>query len=414
MVLPLLMNFYNNMDDYKKNATRLYNCKGIYVPSLQAPGSGLLGSVEPGVILNFNVASFVCQMFYEYYLHTDDAKFMKQYGVEFIEETANFYEDLFKLNKTTKYFESPLGYSAYNTPKNYLCKNRDPLCIASNCTVDFVCAKQVFSILVEVGKLANMSDEDLAKWQDMITKIPDLALDDEGLIKEYNSSAFVTNNNAPYIPHLFPYCIGKLPCDSTRELEKIVATTARARFNNSRNLFTSGNLINIAVALATTGDSATAYEVLEILTQNFISNNLVFYNTDWRGMGVGRDERWAAFSIDKNTAFSMVMQNMFLNSNRKELALFKNLPQAFRKGYLTGLTLANGVKADLDFNRAKGQVKLKLKAPRNTNLTLNLPDNTTKVKGVLPTAVDLEKGQVELALQGNKALTLVIRWSNKV
>ncbi len=413
MALPLLMSFYNNMDDYKKNATRLYNCKGIYVPSLQAPGSGLLGSVEPGVILNFNVASFVCQMFYEYYLHTDDAKFMKDYGVEFIQETANFYEDLFKLNKTTKYFESPLGYSAYNTPKNYLGKNRDPLCIASNCTVDFVCAKQVFSILVDVAKLGNIDDEEIAKWQDMITKIPDLALDEEGLIKEYNSSAFVTNNNAPYIPHLFPFCIGKLPCDSTRELEKIVATTARARFNNSRNLFTSGNLINIAVALATTGDSSTAYEVLEILTQNFISNNLVFYNTDWRGMGVGRDERWAAYSIDKNTAFSMVMQNMFLNCNKKELALFKNLPQALRKGYLTGLTLAGGIKADLEFNRMKGMVKLKLKSPRNANLVLNLPDNTTKVKGVLPTSVDLEKGQVQLNLQGNKATTLVVRWSNK-
>lgn len=414
LVLPLLKQFYNNMDDYKKNATRLYNCKGIYVPSLQAPGSGLLGSVEPGVILNFNVASFISQMFYEYYLHTEDVKFLKEYGLEFIQETAFFYEDLFKLNKTTKYFESPLGYSAYNTPKNYLGKNKDPLCIASNCTVDFMCAKQIFSILVDIGKVAGLDEEEIAKWQDMITKIPDVSVDEDGLIKEYNSSAFVTNNNAPYIPHLFPYCVGELALDSQREYEKLVSTTARARFNNSRNLFTSGNLINIAVALATTGESSAAYEVLEILAQNFISNNLVFYNTDWRGMGVGRDERWAAYSIDKNTAFSMVMQNMFLNCNKKQLTLFKNLPQAFRKGYINGLTLAGGIKADLEFNRLKGVAKLKLRCPRNINISLSLPDGTTKVKGLEPTLVDLEKLKANISLQGNKTLALQIKWQNKI
>ena len=414
LVLPLLMSFYNNLDDYKKNATRLYNCKGIYVPSLQAPGSGLIGSVEPGVILNFNVASFVSQMFYEYYLHTEDAKFLKDYAIEFIQETANFYEDLFKVNKTTKYLESPLGYSAYNTPKNYLGKNKDPLCIASNCTVDFVCAKQVFAILVDIGKTAGLDEDEIAKWQDLLSKIPDISVDEEGLIKEYNSSIFETNNKAPYIPHLYPYCVGELSVDSSREYEKLVATTARARFNNSRDLFTSGNLINIAAALSTTGDSSTAYDVLELLTQNFLSSNLVMYNTDWRGMGVGVNEKWATYSIDKNTAFSMVMQNMFLNCNKKELAMFKNLPQSFRKGSLTGLTLAGNIKADIEFNRAKGVAKLKLKSSKNANLTLSLPDGANKVKGVDPTKVDLENLKVDLNLQGNKAQTIIVKWQNKV
>ena len=414
LVLPLLQRYYNNIDDYKKNATRLYNCKGIYVPALEAPGSGLLGSVEAGVILNFNVAAFASEMFYQYYIHTDDQKFMKEYGLEFITLTAEFYEDLLKVNKTTKTLESPIGYSAYNTPLNYKSHSKEPLCIASNCTVDFVCAKEVFGIIVEIGKELGLDDGEIARWQDLLAKIPDIAVDEEGLIKEYLSSVFVTNNKTPYIPHLFPYSIGFGAKNSTREFNKLVSNTAKARFNRSRNLFTSGNLINLAAALATSGDSNSAYEVLEMLTQNFMSNNLVFMNSDYRGMGVGNVDMWPTYSIDKNTGLVHVLQNMFINYEKDKLILFRNLPQSFTKGSVSGLTLPNNIKVDMDFNRAKGLLKLKVKTAKAASLTVELPDGFTKAKGVPVEQIDNENLKLTLNTQGNKAQTLVIRWANKI
>lgn len=414
LVKPLLMRYYNNMDDYKKNATRLYNCKGVYVPALEAPGSGLLGSIEPGVILNFNVAAFASEMFYQYYIHTDDTEFMREYGLEFITQTAEFYEDLLKVNKTTKTLESPIGYSPYNTPLNYAGKNKEPLCIASNCTVDFVCAKEIFGILIEIGKTLGMEEEDIARWSDLLAKIPDISVDEEGLIKEYLSSVFITNNKTPYIPHLFPYAIGFNAKGSTRDLNKIVANTAKARFNRSRDLFTSGNLVNIAEALATTGDSNSAYEVLEILTQNFLTNNLVFTNSDYRGMGVGRVDKWPTYSIDKNTGLVSIIQNMFVNYENGRLILFRNLPLAFTKGSITGLTLNNSLKLDMEFNRVKGWAKIKIKALRVSNLTIELPDGFSRVKGVPAENVDAENQKLTLQIPGGKTATLVVRWSNKI
>ncbi len=414
LVLPLLQRYYHNMDDYKKNATRLYNCKGIYVPALESPGSGLLGSVEPGVILNFNVAAFATEMFYQYYIHTDDSKFMQDYGMEFITQTAEFYEDLLKVNKTTKTLESPIGYSPYNTPQNYAKKSKEPLCIASNCTVDFVCAKQVFSILIELGKAFGLEDSEIERWQDLLSKIPDISVDEEGLIKEYLSSVFITNNKTPYIPHLFPYSIGFTSAGATREYEKLVASTAKARFARSRDLFTSGNLINIAAALATAGDSNSAYEVLEILTQNFMTNNLVFTNSDYRGMGVGSNDKWPTYSIDKNTGLVHVIQNMFVNYEKGRIILFKNLPLSFTKGSITGLTLPNGIKLDLDFNRAKGLLKFKIKTQKAQSLKVELPEGFTKVKGVPVEQVDVENLAFTLNTQGGKTQQLVIRWTNKI
>jgi len=414
LVLPLLQRYYNNMDDYKKNATRLYNCKGIYVPALESPGSGLLGSVEPGVILNFNVAAFASEMFYQYYIHTDDAKFMKDYGMEFIIETAEFYEDLLKVNKTTKILESPIGYSPYNTPQNYANKSKEPLCIASNCTVDFVCAKEVFNIIIEIGKTFGLDDSEIERWQDLLAKLPDITVDDEGLIKEYLSSVFITNNKTPYIPHLFPYSIGFTSSGATRDFSKLVANTAKARFSRSRDLFTSGNLINIASALATAGDSNSAYEVLEILTQNFLTNNLVFTNSDYRGMGVGSVDKWPTYSIDKNTGLVHVIQNMFVNYERGRIILFKNLPASFTKGSITGLTLPNGIKLDLEFNRAKGLLKFKIKTQKAQSLKVELPEGFSRVKGVPVENVDAENLCFTLNTQGGKAQQLVIRWANKI
>ena len=414
LVLPLLQRYYNNMDDYKKNATRIYNCKGIYVPALESPGSGLLGSVEPGVILNFNVAAFAVEMFYQYYIHTDDSKFMKDYGMEFITQTAEFYEDLLKVNKTTKTLESPIGYSPYNTPQNYAKRSKDPLCIASNCTVDFVCAKQVFSIVIELGKTFGMDESEIQRWQDLLVKIPDISVDEEGLIKEYLSSVFITNNKTPYIPHLFPYSIGFTSAGATREYEKLVASTAKARFSRSRDLFTSGNLINLAAALATAGDSNSAYEVLEILTQNFMTNNLVFTNSDYRGMGVGSNDKWPTYSIDKNTGLVHVIQNMFVNYEKGRIILFKNLPMSFTKGSISGLTLPCGIKLDLEFNRAKGLLKFKIKTQKAQSLKVELPEGFSKVKGVPVEQVDSENLFFTLNTQGGKTQQLVIRWANKI
>jgi len=412
---PLFKKYADNLDDYKKNATRLFNCAGIYVPALEAPMSGLLGSVEPEIVLNFNVAAIISQMIYDVYNRTDDSKMLKEFGLEFIEETARFYEELFKVNKTTNTFESPLGYSPYNTPVNMLTKNRDKLCIASNCTVDFVCAKQVFGILAELTKKGVIKEEEGAKYTELLEKIPHITVDTDGTIKEYLSNVFETNNKMPHIPHLFPFNVGALPLDSKREYEKLVINTAKTRFNSPKNLFTAGSIVNIATALSTAGDGSSSFDVLSRLTQSFLTRNLILVNTDYKGMGIGKNEPQAVFSIDKNTAFCNAIQNMFINSNADEVTLFKNLPEQFNKGYIAGLVLNNGIKADVDFNRRRGSLKVKLRPGKNIKVALNLPEGTKKVKGFTPEQLDLENLKIkELNLEAGKTTAVNIKWSNKI
>ncbi|MBR1984460.1 MAG: glycoside hydrolase N-terminal domain-containing protein, partial [Clostridia bacterium] len=389
-ILPVFDRFYDNLDDYKKNSTRLYGCKGIFIPSLEAPESGLPGSTVPGVIMNYNVASYVSAMIYQYFLQTDDIEFIKEKGYEIVEETGLFYEDRLKENKNTHTFETAFGYSPFNTPKNIAVVNDEKFSIASNCTADFVCAKFVFNTLVQLGFVLNKDEKEVERWQKLLDKIPDIEVDKDGFIKEYNSNVFETNNESPYIPHLFPYNIGIKPFEPRRDFEDLVANTIKFRYKNCFGKFNSSTLCDMAVALATCGDSANSYEILTTLVKNFTTNNLIISSGDNSGMGVGEYESWPSFEIDKNIGFCLCLQNMFINSSKNNISLFKALPRRFVKGSVYNLILSNQIKVDMEFNLKRGILKLSLKSPKNTTINLNLPNGLKKVKGVDPNLVDVQ------------------------
>lgn len=413
-VRPLFDRLYDNLDDYKKNSTRLYGCKGIFIPSLEAPESGLPGSTVPGVVMNYNVASYIVSMIYQYFLQTDDLDFMKEKGFEIVEETALFYEDFLRVNKTTNVFETPFGYSPFNTASNISAKENDLCCIASNCVGDFVCAKYVFNVMEQLCLLLDRGEKEVERWQDLANKVPDAEVDKDGYLKEYNGNVFDTNNSSPYIPHMFPYNIGLKPFDAKRDFEDIVANTIRFRYSNCFGEFNSANLCDMATALATAGDASGAYNVLATMTKNFITPNLIFSSGDNSGMGVGVYEPWTSYNIDKNLGFCTALQNLFVNASRNNISLFRSLPKDFGKGSVTNLVLNNGIRADLEFNLRRGVLKLKLKSPKNTIVNLGLPEGFKKIKGVDVTKVDNQFLVVTgISLQANKQASFKINFTNK-
>lgn len=411
-VRPIFDKFYENLDDYKKNSTRLFGCKGIFIPSLEAPESGLPGSSVPGVVMNYNVASYICSMIFQYFLQTEDIEFMNEKGFEIVEETAMFYEDILKLNKNTNVFETPFGYSPFNTASNI--GVNDMCCMASNCVCDFVSAKYVFNIMEQLCLRLNKDEKEVEKWQDLASKIADTEVDKNGYLKEYNGNLYETNHASPYIPHLFPYNIGLKPLESKREYEDLVGSSIKFRYSNCFGSFSSANLCDMAVALATCGDADSSFEVLSTMLKNFLTSNLLISSGDNSGMGVGAYEPWTSFNIDKNLGLLTCLQNMFINSNKNNVVLFRSLPREFNKGSVYNLILSNQIKADLEFNLRRGILKLKLKANKNTTINLGLPNGFRKIKGVEQTQVDSQNFVVNnVSLQANKATSFKIYFSNK-
>ncbi len=408
VLLPIFNRFCDNLDDYKKNSTRLFGCKGIFVPNLEAPESGLPGSTLPGVVMNYNVASYVGLCMFQYYLLTNDQEFMQEKGFEFLENVGLFYEDFFKINKSTNVFENPIGYSCYNTPTNIGIASS--CCVGSNCLADFVCAKEVFESLKTLCLKLDKPEKDVKKWQDLISKIPDIEVDKQGVLKEYNGNVFETNNSSPYIPHLFPYNIGFRPSEAKRDFDELVANTIKFRYSNCFGKFSSATLCDMATALATSGDGSGAYEVLCTMLKSFLTSNLMITSGDNSGMGVGAYEPWTSFNIDKNIGLCNCLQNIFVTSSRNNIHLFKTLPKHFTKGSVSNLTLQEGIRADMEFNQKRGVLKLKLKAQNNMSANIFLPNGTRKVKGLQDQTLFDSKYLVinNFSLPANKTVALKI------
>ncbi|NCB48238.1 MAG: hypothetical protein EOM55_01215 [Clostridia bacterium] len=403
--------FFNNIDDYKKNSTRLFGCRGIFIPSLEAPESGLPGNITPDVVLNFNVASQVSYMIFKYYLVTGDVDFIREKGFEFIEQAGFFYEEFLKENKNTQMLESPFGISPYSSPLNFKSKLGD-LHICSNCLVDFASAKLVFMILNQLCVVLGKEQTQIEKWENLYAKIPDVEVDKSGLIKEYNSNIFETDNSSPYISHLFPYNIGFKPSKTKREFETLVANTIKYRFVSAIGAFSSSELVDMALALSTCGESSDSYEVLKTTIKNFIGTNLIFNTDDISNMGIGRTSQFSSVNLDKNTCLCACVQNMFLNSSKNNIYLFQNLPAEFKKGFIKGLTLDYQITCDVEFNLRRGLIKLRLKSPRNTTVNLFLPRGFRKVKG---TDVLVDKQNMVIngfSLPANKYVKLKIFYTN--
>ncbi len=403
--------FFNNLDDYKKNSTRLFGCRGIFIPSLEAPESGLPGNITPDVLLNVNVASQVSYMIFKYYLVTGDVDFIRENGFEFIQEAGFFYEEFLKENKNTRMLESPFGISPYSSPLNFKSKSGD-LHICSNCLVDFASAKLVFMILNQLCVVLNKEVSEIEKWENLYAKIPDVEVDKSGLIKEYNSNVFETDNSSPYISHLFPYNIGFKPSQTKREFETLVANTIKFRYVNAMGEFSSDQLVDMALSLSTCGESSDAYEVLKTTIKNFLGTNLIFNTDDVSNMGVGRTSQFSSVNLDKNTCLCACVQNMFLNSSKNNIYMFQNLPNDFRKGFIRGLTLDYQITCNAEFNIRRSVIKLRLKSPRNTTVNLFLPRGFRKVKG---TDVLVDKQNMVLnglSLPANKYVKLKILFTN--
>ena len=171
----------------------------------------------------------------------------------------------------------------------------------------------------------------------------------------------------------------------------------------------------MSTALATCGDSVNSYEIIKTMLKTFLTSNLILSSGDNSGMGIAEYELYTSFEIDKNIGFCNALQNMFINSGKDSITLFNALPSEVVKGNVENVVLDNQIKADLDFNIKRGIVVLKLKSPKTTLVTLNLPKGLKKVKGVNISQVDLQNNIVnDLNLQANKNCVLKIYFKNTI
>ena len=401
--------YYSNvMDDLKKNASRLYGCRGIMIPSVIAHGTGALGSVDPGVIHFTAAAGWVCRLFYDYYNYTGDEKFLKSKAMPFMKDVATFYEEFLKL-KDGRYESCP-SYSPETTPGNYAIGD-DELKIARNSTVDFAVLKGLLGDLIKGSAITGLYKDDVKKWEYMLTCIPAYAFNAYGTVKEYIDNSYADNDRSPSTLLYYPVFPGTEINALTPELLKGFAMTAKKKFDTAKRNFTSAYIARYANIFARVGDGEEAYNAIVRMVRTMCMSNLVFALSDWRGMGMGVSDVWATYSIEPNMGVTNALQEMLVQSFDNCISILPAKPQSFAAGSISNFMTRAGVEVvSLDWNNKKNSATIKLKSRKARDICVKIPAGAVYRPGKGGEKFDQERGLItDIKMQANKVITIDIR-----
>ena len=393
-----LLDFYMSYEsDLKKNAARVYGMRGYFVPRITAMDSATFGSVNSATLHFIASSALAANLFYDYYLSTGDEKTLRSKIFPFMRNVFEFYSDFLKLDASGKYITIP-SYSPNATPGNLVAGR--PLvnfALASSSTIDFLALQTLLNNLINAATLLKTAKDDVAVWQDMLTKIPTFTVNGDGCLKEYTNSVFVDKIENAGVMHgygLYPLknfmandaMITYRPSviQGANPEAEILASAAsvnavKARVRNAAYYQPTRNLVMAACQLAYGADVTEVKNLLVKIVNSSATPSGLFLSNDWRGSGMTTNDKPnldIAVSLGVGTAIS----DCVLQSSANILKVLPILIEPLMVGSVKNLATDFAAKVTMSWDANKGKISLKILPSKNTKIKLIFNEVFHKVK----------------------------------
>lgn len=392
------LDFYMNYEsDLKKNAARVYGMRGYFVPRITAMDSATFGSVDSATLHFIASSALAANLFYEYYLVTGDEKNLKSKIFPFMRNVFEFYSDFLKLDASGKYITIP-SYSPNATPGNLVAGR--PLinfAMASSSTIDFLALQTLLNNLISAATLLKTAKDDVAVWQDMLTKIPTFNVNGDGCLKEYTNSVFVDKVENAGVMHgygLYPLknfmtydpqilYRPSVVQGANPEVE-ILASVASAnavkmRVRNASSYQPTRNLVMATCQLAYANDVLGVKNLLVNIINSSATPSGLFLSNDWRGSGMTNNDKPnldVAVSLGVGTAIT----DCILQSAPTVLKVLPILIEPLMVGSIKNLATDFAAKVSMNWDANKGKMSLKILPTKDTTIKIIFNDAFRKLR----------------------------------
>lgn len=400
-VYSMLKYFVKFQDDLKKNANRIYKSKGYMIPEKFVMGSALPASIDPSDLSTITGGAIVANLFYEYFLYTKDVKFLKSEAVPFMTNVADFYLNYFTKSNSGELVSSP-SFAPSGKSKYFEHKN---IGVYQNATADFVVARALIMNIINLSNTYSVNIEKIVEYQNFLNSLPELPLE-KNAIKEFrNEENSVLSSGMTHLFGVFGTkdvnCFGN-SLAVTPYINTLEQKLDKALY--SQNIISLGRLLDVAVVL---GQSEAFKEILEFMTKNYLSSNMMFLNADKFGEfnESGADN---FFNIAGNMLFcSAIIESMILSVGNN-ICIMPAKISNWKDGGVKNIPTKQNVVVDLDFDDKKGNMTITLKAIRQTKFNLILPRFIKKVKN---RTIDTANPRIEnISLSAGKTVVIEAKY----
>jgi len=364
---PFFRFMETHIDDFRLNAKRLFNCRGIHVPS-RASSHGLNNHFDETWPMTFWTAGagWAAQFFFDYYLYTGDTDFLLNRAFPFMKEAALFYEDFLIEGGGGKLIFSP-SYSPENHPAN------SPSQACVNAAMDIGVARELLNNCIMAADILDIEDEKVKLWRTMLAKMPDYLINEKGAVKEWSTPLLDDNDAHRHASHLYALLNG-LPEEiaSDTALVKAFETAMENRLELRRREF-KGESVNgrppgeMAFGIVQQGMTAASLRnandcgvILDYLANSYWNPNLVTTHNPK-----------AIFNTDLSGGFPALIIRMLADSQPGWIELLPAWPENLPSGKIEGVKLRGQIELK-ELEWKKNQITAILKSEIEQQIQLRM------------------------------------------
>lgn len=338
--LPECAETYNRyieslLPGWRLNAKNYLGCRGFVVAHYNDPTNGYLthfGSSFPWMFWAGG-AGWNIRPLYEYAMLTGNMQYLEKTVYPLYREMAEFYEDYLTEGEYELY-HIELSISPENAPVG------TNTWLSKDATMDIAIAREVFSLLCQMGHQFHADSAEMAKWKHYLDKLPAYRINEDGALAEWIDPRYKDIYNHRHNSHLYPVfpgieLVGSNVDSKWREAAR-VALAKRFQFDTS----SAHGLIHLALQATRLKDTATVRENIERFSKrNYLYRSLVTSHEPGR----------VIYNLDAILSFPRLLAEMLVFTKPGHFETLPSWPDGYPDGNLKGIRIYGGHTLDMEW-----------------------------------------------------------------
>jgi len=375
LMLPYINYIESLVPDMELNARCYFGCRGIVLPS-RTSTHGYNNALAPNFAGGMWMAgaAWAAHFFYDYYLHTGDERFLAERALPFMEKAALFFEDFVYEGPDGKFVLSPA-----QSPENWPAGSDSQATF--NATMDVAAAKELLGNVIAASRKLGRNAGKIPVWENMLSKMPDYAVTENGIIKEWLTPKLGNNDAHRHSSQLYPLFDG-LPAEIADSPElrgafiKSVEDKLERHWKDNKRGFMSFGIVQLGLTAASLGHGEIVHHCLRHLANGFWLDNLA-----------STHNRRELFNMDISGGQPAVIIKALVDSFPGKVRLLPALPQEWNKGSIDGV-LCRGVIEIHRLHWDGPNIQAAMTSAKDQSITLVLPREITEITAENATVAD--------------------------